>query len=161
MPIHCEFLGLERATLDLAAEYLSRRYQSAKTWDLQHVIVVTPAARAGRRLLEILVQRATEDQLLLTPPTIETVGRLPEQLYPPKRPFANELTQRFTWSSALRSVSRETVLPVIPKPPADDDVMAWAELSNMLRQLHVELAGDGLAFGDVVEIGRASCRERV
>jgi RecB family exonuclease/inactivated superfamily I helicase len=151
MPIHCEFLGFHRATLDLAADYLLRRYQTAATWDLQHVIVVTPAARAGRRLLEILVQRAAEEQLLLTPPSIETVGRLPEQLYLPKRPFANELTQRFTWSSALRSVAREKVLPVIPNPPADDEVMAWAELANMLRQLHVELAGDGMAFADVAQ----------
>ncbi|MDP6469217.1 MAG: PD-(D/E)XK nuclease family protein [Pirellulaceae bacterium] len=151
MPIHCEFLGFDRAALDLAADYLLRRYRTAAIWDLQQVIVVTPAARAGRRLLEILVQRAAQDRLLLTPPTIETVGRLPEQLYPPKRPFANELTQRFTWSSALQSAAQETVLPVIPNPPACDEVMAWAELADMLRQLHVELAGDGLAFADVAE----------
>ncbi len=150
MPITRTFLGFDRPALELAADYLCDRYRSGTIWDLQRVIVVTPAGRAGRRLLEILVESASDRQLVLTPPTIETVGRLPEQLYPPQRPFANELTQRFAWSAALRSLAPETLRSVVPHPPDDDDALAWAELAAMLRQLHVELAGDGLAFSDVM-----------
>jgi len=151
MSIQCEFLGFQGAALELAADYLLRRYRKGSDWDLRNAIVVTPTGRAKRRLLEILVERATRERLLLTPPSIETVGRLPEQLYPPQRPFANELTQCFAWSSALRSVSPDIVAPVIPSPPDDDDVMAWSELADMLRKIHVELAGDGLAFADVAK----------
>ncbi|HEY6564621.1 MAG TPA: hypothetical protein VIY86_09005, partial [Pirellulaceae bacterium] len=86
-----EFLGLERPALVAAADYLLRMSKGNSTADLRAVTVVLPGARAGRRLLEVLVDQAAAESLVLVPPQITTVGQLPELLYLAKRPFADDL----------------------------------------------------------------------
>jgi len=147
------FLGLERPALHSAAEFLLKRYARGKVLDLRHVTVVLPVSRAGRRLLEILVERCEAKGVLLTPPVIETVGRLPEQLYVPKRPFANPLVQDLAWTQAVRSVPLDELRPLLPNPPEANEDERWLELGQALRRQHLELAGDGLNFRDVARRG--------
>ncbi|HUG68122.1 MAG TPA: PD-(D/E)XK nuclease family protein, partial [Pirellulaceae bacterium] len=147
------FLGLDQPALPAAADYLLDRYRGGNTADLRNVIVVVPGRRAGRRLLEILVEKSESGLLLLTPPLIVTLGTLPEQLYTPQRPFANELTQDLAWTRALQTTPHEVLVPVLPNPPGDDEDDRWFELGRTFRRQHVELAADGLDFRAVAERG--------
>ena len=153
MPIQRKFLDWCRPALAAAVEYLITRYQTRTALDLSRLIVVVPGGRAGRRLIELLVEKAGERALLLTPPQITTEGRLPELLYTPRHPFADELTQKLAWGEALRNMPAERRSAVLPHPPAGDDFERWMELAELLRQVHVELAADGLDFQDVLKRG--------
>ena len=146
------FFNWNRLPLQAVADYLVERYGARGRLDLAKVIVVLPGRRAGRRLLELLVETATRASLELVPPVIETVGALPEQLYTPKRPFAGEFTQRFAWSEVLRQAAPERLARLVARPPAADDDVGWWELGDTLRRQHVELAGDGLDFVHVAEL---------
>jgi hypothetical protein len=153
MPLKREYLGLDRPPLVGAADYLLNRWADGAAANLRHVIVVVPGNRAGRRLLEILVEQCERRRLVLTPPLIETVGQLPEQLYRPRFPFASELTQRLVWAEALRAMPVESLAPVIPRPPQRDEIERWMELGDLLRRQHQELAADGLDFEAVAAQG--------
>lgn len=153
MSIRREFLGLDRPALVSAAEYLRDRFRRDRLVDLTGVIVVLPGGRAGRRLLEILVEQAAIQELALMPPRIETVGRLPEQLYRPQRPFASELVQTLVWARTLRESPPAELTALIPQPPAPTDDARWLELGRLLKRHHTELAAEGLDFGDVLRRG--------
>jgi hypothetical protein len=145
------FLPWDRPALAEAVDYLVRHYGSARELDLAGVVVVVPGSRAGRRLLELLVDLAERQHLPLTPPTIVTVGRLPELLYTAKRPFANDLVQQLTWSESLRRSPPEVLERLMAVPPTDGDLMAWLSLGEVLGRLHRELAADKLNFTDVAK----------
>ena len=154
MSIKREFLDWHRPALPAAAALLIERYQAAGTVDLDGVVVVLPGRRAGRRLLELLVQHADERSLLLTPPIITTMGQLPELLYEPKRPFASQLVQQLAWAGALRAVGRQLLGHVMRELPAEDDALRWMALAELINRQHTELAGDVLNFDDVATRGR-------
>jgi RecB family exonuclease len=139
--------------LAATAEYLAQRYSSAGTLDLGNVVVALPGGRAGRRLLEILVEQADRQDLILSPPRIVTAGQLPELLYVAKKPFAGELAQQMTWVGALKGSKPEHLRRLMPTPPAEDDLMAWLALAEMIAGLHRELAADALDFSAVVDGG--------
>lgn len=145
------YINWNRLPLQATAEYLVERYGSHRRLDLANVTVVMPGRRAGRRLLELLVEKAAQSRLELIPPQIETLGALPEQLYAPKRPFANEFTQRFAWGEVLRRAVPERLAGLVARPPAADDDAGWWELGDELRRQHGELAGDGLDFIHVAQ----------
>ncbi len=148
------FLDWDQPLLVTAVEWLARRYGSAGELNLGGAVVVVPGRRAGRRLLELLVLRAESDSRRLTPPRIETLGALPETLYPLQRPLANDLVQQLTWAKVLREIGNNTLEKIVPRPPAPDDALAWWSLGTLLWQQHRELAADGRDFGDVVLFGR-------
>ena len=74
MSIRRIFLDWSTPALLSTAEYLCTRYAADGVLDLQRTIVVLPGARAGRRWLEILVDRAEARRLVLVPPLIATDG---------------------------------------------------------------------------------------
>jgi RecB family exonuclease len=149
MGIRRVFLDWRRPGLAGAAEFLLDGAGSDDAIDLSGTIVAVPGGRAGRRLLELLVERAEEKKLALVPPEITTVGRIPELLYRPQRPFAGDFVQQLAWAKALRGHDREALQAVIRRPPEDDDQRRWLDLGDMLRRLHTELAADGLDFANV------------
>lgn len=153
MPIRRIFLGLDQPALPAAADFLLAKYRDGTIANLGNAIVVVPGRRAGRRLLELLVEKSETSGLLLTPPLMETAGTLPEQLYTPQRPFANDLTQDLAWTRALQDTPNQELMPVIPNPPPDDDEDRWFELGRTFRRQHVELAADGIDFRDVAQRG--------
>lgn len=144
MPILREFLDWKLPALKSAAEYLRERFGAGGELNLEGVVVVVPGGRAGRRLLEILVDLAAAHQLLLTPPAIVTPDSFPETLYEAKWPFADVLTQRLAWVRALANAPAALLHAVLPKPPVKDDVLRWLAVSESLRRLHLELAADGI-----------------
>lgn len=159
MPITRHFLDWRKPALASAAEYLLAKYRREKRLDLRGVIIAVPGARAGRRLLEVLVQRCEQEGLILFRPEIATEGGLPELLYAPKRPFASEVTQQLAWSAALRDAPKEVLQKIIPHPPAAGDFIRWLKLAAMLRRIHTELAADGLEFGHVAQAERHAGKE--
>ena len=154
MSLTRHFLDFSRPALSAAAEYLVERYQRDSAADMATAIVVLPGRRAARRLLEILVELTEQRGLLLSPPTLETVGQLPEHLYQAQRPFASSLTQQLAWARVLRDADRQQLLPVVAAPHAPDDVAGWLDLAQSVSQLHTELAADVLDFRDVARCGQ-------
>lgn len=154
MSLSRHFLDVSEPALLSAADFLIERYQRGRAADMRHAIVVLPGRRAARRLLEILVEQAERNGLLLSPPTLETVGRLPEHLYRAKRPFASDQTQQLAWARVLRDADRNRLLRVVAAPSATDDLVGWLDLAQLVWQLHTELAADGLDFRDVAERGQ-------
>jgi len=154
MPIERRFLGADRPALPAVVEFLVERFGAGSLLDLSGVVVVLPGARAGRRLRELLVARCQERDWSLLPPEITTIGRLPELLYTPQRPFADELVQRLAWAEALRTTDRARLAEVIRQLPDEASDPRWLELAAVLMRQHTELAGDRLDFADVARLGR-------
>lgn len=154
MPLARHFLDFSQPALSSAAEYLIRRYLRGSVADMSNAIVVLPVARAARRLLEILVEQAERQGLLFSPPTLETVGRLPEHLYHAKRPFASDLAQQLAWARVLQDADRSRLLRIVAAPSAMDDIVGWLDLAQLVSQLHTELAADGLDFRHAADRGR-------
>src|SRR5262249_7857022 len=102
MSIRRVFLDWTKPALAAAGGCLARTLRQSRELDLSRAIVVVPGARAGRRLLEILVALAEEHQGRFTPPKFVAQHELPERLYTPKRPLADVLTQQLAWVAALR-----------------------------------------------------------
>lgn len=153
MAIPRTFLDWSQPALPQAADWLIRSGRMMSHVDLSDTIVVVPGKRAGRRLLELLIQRTREQGGRFSRPTVTTVGALPELLYEPKFPFASELVQRLAWTHALRQTARGELSRVIPRLPDETDDARWLELGELLSRQHRELAADGLNFEDVAARG--------
>lgn len=153
MPIKRVFLGWKRPALIAAADYLVEQYRAPGALDLSGVLLAVPGGRAGRRLEERLLERAEDAGLSLNPPTMITVGQLPEKLYVAQRPFADRLTQQLAWVEALKRTEDRYLRQLVVELPAEGDLAGRLALGEMLARLHRELAGDGLDFGQVAECG--------
>lgn len=147
------FLGWDRPALPEVVRRLAADYRKGRELDLGKIIIVVPGQRAGRRLQELLAILAEDEQLCLTPPEVVTEGRLPEMLYTPKRPFADELTQDLAWARAIREFPEPQRQHILRYPPPDDDKQRWLELGKLLRRMYLELAADGFDFLAVSHTG--------
>ena len=141
--------------------------------DLSEIIVAFPSRRGLRRFEEILAREA-EKRIAAgglspdwRPPVTITVGKLPELVYKPKRPFANSLTEILAWRDVLLSFQKkdpQSFSILFPFPPAEGDFRREAEVAGMLARLHRELASDGLDFTALLDKGlipRETARWRV
>lgn len=152
------FLDWNLPALPQVVDDLIRRFRSSeegsevRELDLSQVIAVFPGRQAGRRFLELLVEKTAGRCL---PPQVLTVGSLPELLYEPKQPFASALTQTLAWADALRSTPRAELEVIVPQPPPDEDLDAWMNLGELLARQHRELAADRLNFADVATLGKS------
>ena len=155
MSVERVFLGWSRPALAAACEVLFERYARPRQWDLRRVVIVLPSARAARRLLELLVERAEQARCPMVPPRIVTVGALGDLLCDRDAPAAEDLARELAWIHALRTVDRDTLAPFAPDPPAPDDWTGWTLLAGVVDGLHVELAGHGIEFADVARRGLA------
>lgn len=153
MPIKRVFLGWNRPALIVAADYLVQRFRQSNSLDLSHVVLAVPGGRAGRRLEERLLERSEIAGLTLAPPTMITVGQLPEKLYVAQRPFADRLTQQLAWIEALRRTEDRYLQQLVTELPGEGDLAGRLALGEMLARLHRELAGDGLDFRQVADCG--------
>ena len=70
MAANREFLDWDCPALPAAANWLADRYTRNEVFDLSESLLVLPGARAGRRLLELLVDQATENSLRLLSPCL-------------------------------------------------------------------------------------------
>ena len=145
------FLGWEQPILHSAVDNLLKRYAKGSSWDMDRVLVVLPGSMAGRRIQVLMAQRAAQQKLVLRPPRFLTLGKLPEELYQAKLPFASELTQVMAWVQVLRSTPANELQPLLFEVPALDQLGVWMDLAKLLGSLHKELASDLLDFKDVAE----------
>jgi ATP-dependent helicase/nuclease subunit B len=154
MSISRTFLDWSRPALPAVASYLIDRYAQAERLDLGNVLLVLPGRRAGRRLLELLVEKTETTHPDFVPPQILTASSLPERLYEPIRTFATRSVERLAWYEALRKVDRHALRAYVPHPPADEDFSGWMALADQLLELHRNLLADQFDFGSVIPAGR-------
>jgi RecB family exonuclease len=150
MGMQRHFLGGELPALATAADFLLERYVQGQVADLSQVVVVLPIGRAGRRLLEILVEQCDARKLALEPPLIQTIGDVPEQLYRVKKPLANELTQTIVWAEALRATPPRLLASFLPHPPPASAWQQWLELGELVCVQHRALASERLDFAQLL-----------
>ncbi|NLY02160.1 MAG: hypothetical protein GXY83_39250 [Rhodopirellula sp.] len=148
------FLDWSGLPLHSAVDYLVARFRTPDRLDLEKTILALPGGRAGRRLMELLIDRAEQEKLALRPPMVVTVGQLPERLYVAKRPFADRLVQQLAWADALRKTGAKRLDRVLPAVPAGDDLAGWLGLGGLLARLHTELAAENLTFEQVARRGQ-------
>ncbi|MBS0208423.1 MAG: PD-(D/E)XK nuclease family protein [Planctomycetes bacterium] len=146
-------IDLERPPLAAAAEYLLASVLRPAGAGDQPPIVVVPGRRAGRRLLELLVEQSAAADQPLVPPKIITLAQLPELLYEPRRQLADEVTQHHAWIRALREMPREALAQFCPALPDSEDLLGWLSLAELLTGLHNDLAAHLLDFQDVARDG--------
>ncbi|MCZ6833344.1 MAG: PD-(D/E)XK nuclease family protein [Acidobacteria bacterium] len=116
--------------------------------DLRPAAVVVPGGRAGRRLIELLLERTSSRGAVFTPPhRLVTLGRLPELLYRPSRPPADAAVARQAWVRALREIPQDILASVFPARPEAPE--GWLALAATVISLHRELMGEGMMFADV------------
>lgn len=151
MKITRRFIDWQQPALVAVVNDLVAKTQVMGFCDLRDYTIVFPGARAARRFLELL---AGKTQNRNAPPDVITVGDLPERLYRPQKPFADELTQRLAWKQALDHLPEDLVKQVLPHPPGETDVEAWLAIGELLAKLHRELSADHLRFRDVLEQAR-------
>lgn len=147
------FLGWDSPFLPAVARSLLERTDRSNA-DLSGFLVIVPGRRAGRRLTELLIEQS-QDTKGFYPPRIETLGRLPECLYRPKLPFADQSTQILAWIHALQSLNPDTGIRICSNWPQPGQFEAWRELAELLWKQHRELAADGLSFKDVAHRGQS------
>lgn len=147
------FLGWDRPALASAVDFLASRHVRDSQWMLENIVVVVPGSRAGRRLIELLVERSAERGWTLIPPTVVTPAALAGILAPTPGREAKDLERLLLWRDALLSVAPAGLANVFPTMPARDDLLGWISLAELIDRLHRELGGEDLDFQDVVTVG--------
>jgi RecB family exonuclease len=152
MPLKTEFLGWQHPILNHAATYLVARYLKEGRFDLHNVLLVLPGGRAGRQLQQTLTQHAADHSVPYLAPTTTTIGSLPERLYRPRFPFADEITQSLAWVRALRSIDAKDLALLAPGLSDTTDDAFLQRFADSLVRLHQELTGELLSFSRVLEL---------
>jgi hypothetical protein len=154
------FLGWSEPFLPAVVDYLRRRYASGSNWSMDTVTIALPAARAARRLLELLIYAAQQHGLALLPPRILTIGALVDLLYVRPLPAADRLVRHLAWAREILSCEKDQLARLTAVPPPTDDLSQALDLAATVDRLHEELAADGLEFGDVARAQGDARRER-
>lgn len=118
--------------------------------ELSRSLVVLPGGRAGRRLKEILLERAESERRPLRPPDVTTVGGLPERLYTPSLPPPGGALTHQAWALALRETDAESLSALVPERAGGGGAQgAPASLARTIQALHHEVAATGRDFRSV------------
>ncbi len=124
-----------------------KRFGADGTLDLQHVVVVLPGARAGRRLVELLV--AGCDTLLppeiLSPATL--ADRLADRLAGPCPASASAMERQLAWCQALARLTPDQ-RALLTRSSDGGTPRMRLDLARELDELHETLAADGLRIPD-------------
>jgi len=150
------FLGLESPPLVSATQWLTDRFQDQfqtatagpPRLDLSQLIIVLPTLRSQHRLLQLLIQKSDELDLLFTPPVITSLGYLPEYLYEAAKPLATDLAQQIAWSKALADSPKEQIACLTGRAEVED-LQDWQPLATLISKLHSRLANDIWSFSSV------------
>ena len=169
------FLGLNRPALHSACDLVLQKYLTGNSssenaepaLDLSQFIVVLPTMRSANRLMQLLVQKTSEQKICFTPPQMITVGDLPEHLYVAEKALATDLAQQIAWSKALRQAEPETIETLLGRSPEEDEtadpsegdpseiLAQWQPLAKLLSKLHTRLGNDIWSFRSVArEVGK-------
>jgi ATP-dependent helicase/nuclease subunit B len=153
--VNRHFLGWDRPVLHSAADRLLSEVQGTEVADLSPVTVVVPGGRAGRRLVELLLDRCERDGRPLRPPRTVLVGDLPEHLHHPRRPPPGPVAERVAWARAVADTGPDVLRVILPSASTKEDDPALPGLAEAVRSLHAQVGAAGRDFGEVAEL----CRE--
>lgn len=153
MTVSRHFLGWDKPLLQSAAKIISAQYRRAEFVDCSGLTVVVPGARAGRRLLELLVRHAEAEGHYLLSPTIVTLGAFPELCYRPSLPLANESDRLIAWTTALTRSAPNTLQAVFKNWKISTFSQRLA-LARYLDQILSELSANLHSFQTISEVAR-------
>ena len=145
-----EFLGWDRPALAAVAERLVEEASETSSEGLASLdawLVVTPTARAGRRLVELLLEAAQRRGRALLPPETATPGALGARLLIPERRMASPTERAVAWRAAVSSAPAET-LAALGGETAVAPPLGPGELASLASALHEEIARAGCGFAD-------------
>lgn len=128
------FLGFAQPALHGVADHLLGRARGAPLAELEHLVVAVPGKRAGRRLLEVLVERAEARGCALVPPRILAVEQLVGALAGADGERCPPLARKLAWGLTLRDAAAALRERLVVFPPAADDLPAWAALGATLLE---------------------------
>lgn len=144
MPWRTKMMGWGRPALVLALDEILSGRSAGPEWDLSSVFCVFPTHRACRQFEELLVDRAESAGAALTPPVIETVGRLDEHLLPPGSMspplLANPLAMRGATAAAVRDLDEELRPRLLPRAPESGNWRHWLAIADWIARLRETLA---------------------
>ncbi len=141
--VHREFLGWSEPALPLAADWLLEKFGP----DMSALTMVLPGRRAGRRLIELLVQRAPA---AWSPPQMATLAEVTDMLVDYPRPRAGVYQRTLCWTMALQGCDPAQLQHLLSTPPQPNDLQGWWKLAELLDRLHAELAAEALTCADVL-----------
>ncbi len=162
------FLGLQQPPLISAVQWLYRQFVSPQKidasttmplfvddqsvdqggFDLGELIIVLPTRRSKRRLEQLLMAKAKSNNVTWQPPTLATVGELPEYLYQAAKPIATDLVQQIAWAEALAKLSDEAYHRLTGLDP-DQRPSDWQVMAGLMARLHNRLGNDIWSFRSV------------
>lgn len=151
MPVARHFVDWNQPLLPAVADYVIDRYADGRQLDLSKVVMVFTGARASRRMLELLFEKASKKWPAFVPPRLVTFRHFPEMLYRPSKRFADELTQLLVWKNAISAIKPADISVALPTLPDNDAIPAWLALCQTLQAQHNELAEEGIDFNNVKE----------
>ena len=142
------FLGWDRPALPSAAEILVAHHAATVGIDMRSSLLAVPGGRAGRRLLELLLDEADRIGKPLIPPArIVTMGRLPDLLYSSSQPLAGPAEARRAFARALEEVDPRDLSRVFANRP--ESATGWLALAEVMETLQRQLGGEGWTFAEV------------
>lgn len=143
------FVDWSRPLLPQAAREIHQRLGTGPDADWSKVLLVVPGARAGRRLLELLIDIAEADDRLMEPPRIVTIGRLAETLSPPVFPRATSAERLLAWGLAIRELPSDLFAALFSRFNESPDLSLLMAMAGMLDRWRSEFASDGWTWADV------------
>ncbi|GEM_PF-1431069 len=129
--------------------------------NLAHCAVVLPTRRAGRRLTEVLAERAAADKRFLTPPLLLTPGDLCDRIAAAcvTARCATAVEECIAWMRALQDTADE-LAPLFGDADGAATVLRDPfAFACRLQRMHHELAGERVSFAAVAAQRRADERE--
>lgn len=160
MAIKRHFMDWTGAFLRKVAAILSEDNVRGNELSLNNYLLVLPSARAGRRLLELLISEAEAADKILVPPRIITVGALPEFLYTPQRAVATTAERLYLWAEALKQIPDASLQAVLADIPSRTSNAAWFKIADQLIKLDDLLLSESRTVQDVINCLKASGNEQ-
>ncbi|MCC7204648.1 MAG: hypothetical protein IT441_06185, partial [Phycisphaeraceae bacterium] len=147
------FLGWDSPGLAAATAWLWEQYGNPerRECDLSRVSVLTTSARAGKRLIEHLADKAERGPWLCHPPRLISPQELAEQFYQPALPIAPELPRLLTWARVLHKQRKTEAFALLARAPGDGDVAAWMSLGRDLDRTCQAVAAEGLTLAEMAD----------
>ncbi|MAX24739.1 MAG: hypothetical protein CMJ19_09575 [Phycisphaeraceae bacterium] len=143
MPTQRVYLDWQDAALPAAAQWLLDH-------ELAHdQLIVVPGSRAGRRLMELLLEKA--DGSLVDPPTITTIGSIAEKLITDLPAITCPSALQLALIHAAQQVDPEQLKQLTPNIPDHSQTLAWMSLIQPIERLLNMLGSAGLVPGDVMQ----------
>ena len=139
--------------LQKIADFILNNYSGNSYFDLSELTIILSGKRSQRRLLEILSEKCTNKNILLSPPIFLTPKSFckvfAEQFV--NIPIASTIEQTITWVNAAGKCEEaiNSILVKNNKLPQERDFFRVAQL---IMPLHKTLSGENLSIDQISRI---------